>query len=145
MAYVIGRKVVKDTKDFDSYAYGITLPLRRGETGFFEQAFVSFEQAKSNLKNLLLTRKGERVMQPNFGTGLHSLLFEQIDDTFESRVQETITKNVNYWLPYVNIKNIDVEMTDELKDQNRVNLSLEFTVGNQIDLHELTFTVQGTN
>ena len=84
-------------------------------------------------------------MQPNFGTGLHSLLFEQIDDTFESRVQETITKNVNYWLPYVNIKNIDVEMTDELKDQNRVNLNLEFTVGNQIDLHELTFTVQGTN
>ena len=44
-----------------------------------------------------------------------------------------------------NLKNIDVEMTNELKDQNRVNLSLEFTVGNQIDLHELTFTVQGTN
>jgi len=145
MAYVIGRKIVKDTKDFDSYAYGITLPLRRGETGFFEQAFVSFEQAKSNLKNLLLTKKGERVMQPNFGTGLHSLLFEQIDDNLESKIQETITKNVNYWLPYVNIKNIDVEMTNELKDQNRVNLSLEFTVGNQIDLHELTFTVQGTN
>jgi len=145
MAYVIGRKIVKDTKDFDSYAYGITLPLRRGETGFFEQAFVSFEQAKSNLKNLLLTKKGERVMQPNFGTGLHSLLFEQIDDNLESKIQETITKNVNYWLPYVNIKNIDVEMTNELKDQNRVNLSLEFTVGNQIDLHELSFTVQGTN
>jgi len=145
MAYVIGRKIVKDTKDFHSYAYGITLPLRKGETGFFEQAFVSFEQAKSNLKNLLLTKKGERVMQPNFGTGLHSLLFEQIDDNLESKIQETITKNVNYWLPYVNIKNIDVEMTNELKDQNRVNLSLEFTVGNQTDLHELTFTVQGTN
>ena len=43
------------------------------------------------------------------------------------------------------IKNIDVEMTNELRDQNRVNLSLEFTVGNQIDLQELTFTVQGTN
>ena len=57
MAYVIGRKVVKDTKEFDSYAYGITLPLGRGETGFFQQAFVSFEQAKSNLKNLLLTKK----------------------------------------------------------------------------------------
>ena len=42
-------------------------------------------------------------------------------------------------------ENIDVEMTNELKDQNRVNLSLEFTVGNQIDLQELTFTVQGTN
>lgn len=145
MAYVIGRKVLKDTEDFESFAYGITLPVKKGETGFFEQAFTSYEQAKSNLKNLLLTKKGERIMQPNFGTGLHSLLFEQIDDTFESKIQETITKNVNYWLPYISIKNIDVEMTNELKDQNRVNLSLEFTVGNQIDLQELTFTVQGTN
>lgn len=145
MAYVIGKKVVKDTADFDSYAYGITLPLQRGETGFFNQAFTSYEQAKSNLKNLLLTRKGERIMQPNFGTGLHSLLFEQIDDTFEARVQETITRNVNFWLPYVNIESIDVEITDELKDKNQVNLSLQFTVGNQIDLQEVTFTVQGAN
>lgn len=145
MAYIIGRKVTKDTEDFDSYAYGITLPLRRGENGFFEQAFLSFDQAKSNLKNLLLTKKGERIMQPEFGTGLQSLLFEQIDDNLESRIQETITKNVNYWLPYINIESIDVEMTNELKDQNRVNLSLEFTVGNQIELQELTFTVQGTN
>lgn len=145
MAYVIGRKVLKDTEDFESFAYGITLPVKKGETGFFEQAFTSYDQAKSNLKNLLLTKKGERIMQPNFGTGLHSLLFEQIDDTFESKIQETITKNVNYWLPYISIKNIDVEMTNELRDQNRVNLSLEFTVGNQIDLQELTFTVQGTN
>ena len=144
MAYVIGRKVIKDTKDFDSYAYGITLPLSRGETGFFQQAFVSFEQAKSNLKNLLLTKKGERIMQPNFGTGLQSLLFEQADDNLEQKIEETITKNVSYWLPYVTIKNIDIEMTDELKDKNQVNVGLEFTVGNQIDLHEITFTVQGT-
>jgi|TARA_B110000211_G_scaffold234086_1_gene302354 hypothetical protein len=144
MAYVIGRKVIKDTKDFDSYAYGITLPLSRGETGFFQQAFVSFEQAKSNLKNLLLTKKGERIMQPNFGTGLQSLLFEQADDNLEQKIEETITKNVSYWLPYVTIKNIDIVMTDELKDKNQVNVGLEFTVGNQIDLHEITFTVQGT-
>ena len=144
MAYVIGRKVVKDTKEFDSYAYVITSPLGRGETGFFQQAFVSFEQAKSNLKNLLLTKKGERIMQPNFGTGLQSLLFEQADDNLEQKIEQTITENVSYWLPYVTIKNIDIEMTDELKDKNQVNVELEFTVGNQIDLHELTFTVQGT-
>ena len=144
MAYVIGRKVVKDTKEFDSYAYGITLPLGRGETGFFQQAFVSFEQAKSNLKNLLLTKKGERIMQPNFGTGLQSLLFEQADYNLEQKIEQTITENVSYWLPYITIKNIDIEMTDELKDKNQVNVELEFTVGNQIDLHELTFTVQGT-
>lgn len=143
MAYVLDRKVVKDTKEFNDYAYGITLPVQRGNTGYFNQAFSSFEQAKSNLKNLLLTKKGERVMQPNFGTGLHELLFEQLDDTFETKLEDTITKNVNYWLPYINIKQIDIEMTDEMKDRNTANMKIEFTVGNQIELQEITFTVQG--
>ena len=143
MAYVLDRKVVKDTKEFNDYAYGITLPVQRGNTGYFNQAFSSFEQAKSNLKNLLLTKKGERIMQPNFGTGLHELLFEQLDDTFETKLEDTITKNVNYWLPYINIKQIDIEMTDEMKDKNTANMKIEFTVGNQIELQEITFTVQG--
>ncbi len=143
MAYVLDRKVVKDTKEFNDYAYGITLPVQRGNTGYFNQAFTSFEQAKSNLKNLLLTKKGERVMQPNFGTGLHSLLFEQMDDEFETKLEDTITKNVNYWLPYINIKQIDIEMTDEMKDRHIANMNIQFTVGNQIDTQEITFTIQG--
>jgi phage baseplate assembly protein W len=144
MAYVIGRKVIKDTEEeFDSFAYGITLPLKRGNGGYFEQAFTSYEQAKTNLKNLLLTRKGERIMQPNFGTGLHSLLFEPMDGEYEGKLRDTITRNVSYWLPYINIQNIEVEMTDELKDKNQANLYLEFTVGNQIETQEITFTVQG--
>jgi phage baseplate assembly protein W len=143
MAYVLDRKVVKDTKEFNDFAYGITLPVQRGNTGYFNQAFSSFEQAKSNLKNLLLTKKGERVMQPNFGTGLHSLLFEQLDDEFETKLQETITKNVNYWLPYITIQQIDIQMTDEMKDNHTAEMNIQFTVGNQIDTQEITFTIQG--
>lgn len=143
MAYVLDRKVVKDTKEFNDYAYGITLPVQRGNNGYFNQAFSSFEQAKSNLKNLLLTKKGERVMQPNFGTGLQSLLFEQMTDEFETKLEETITKNVNYWLPYITIRQIDIEMTDEMKDRNTANMNIQFTVGNQIDTQEITFTIQG--
>ena len=143
MAYVLDRKVVKDTKEFNDFAYGITLPVQKGNTGYFNQAFSSFEQAKANLKNLLLTRKGERVMQPNFGTGLHELLFEQMDDEFETKLQETITKNVNYWLPYINIEEIDIEMTDAMKDNHTAHMTIQFTVGNQIDTQQITFTIQG--
>lgn len=143
MAYVLDKKVVKDTKEFNDYAYGITLPVQRGNTGYFNQAFSSFEQAKANLKNLLLTRKGERIMQPNFGTGLHELLFEPMTDEFETKLQETITKNVNYWLPYINIEEIDIEMTDEMKDNHTANMTIQFTVGNQIDTQQITFTIQG--
>ena len=143
MAYVLDKKVVKDTKEFNDYAYGITLPVQRGNTVYFNQAFSSFEQAKTNLKNLLLTRKGERIMQPNFGTGLHELLFEPMTDEFETKLQETITKNVNYWLPYINIEEIDIEMTDEMKDNHTANMTIQFTVGNQIDTQQITFTIQG--
>jgi phage baseplate assembly protein W len=143
MAYVLGNKIVKDTKEFDAYAYGITLPIKRGNTGYFEQAFTSFEQTKANLKNLLLTKRGERVMQPEFGTGLDSLLFEPMDDVFEGNLRDTITRTVSYWLPYVNIQDIEIEMTDEMKDRHIANMKVEFTVGNQIELQEITFTVRG--
>jgi hypothetical protein len=143
VAYILDKKVVKDTKAFNDFAYGITLPVKNGNTGFFESAFSSYEQAKSNLKNLLLTKKGERVMQPNFGTGLSSLLFEQMDDSFEERLKETITNSVNFWLPYISIEEIDVNMTDEMKDKNTAELKLSFTVGNQIETQEVTFTVEG--
>jgi phage baseplate assembly protein W len=143
MAYVLGSKIVKDTQEFDSYAYGITLPIKRGNTGYFEQAFTSFEQAKANLKNLLLTAKGERVMQPEFGTGLQSLLFEPMDDTFEDRLQDVITQTVSYWLPYINIEEIDVEMTDAMKDNHTAHMTIQFTVGNTIETQEITFTVRG--
>ena len=142
MAYVVGRKVVKDTKDFDAFAYGITLPVKRGNTGFFEQAFTSFEQAKSNLKNLLSTARGERIMQPEFGTGLHQVLFEQMTDEFEEKLQTTITESVNFWLPYITIKDIEVKMTDEMKDMHQAKLKIQFTVGNQIETQEITMRIQ---
>jgi phage baseplate assembly protein W len=143
VAYVIGRKVIKDTEsEFDSVAYGIASPTKRGNV-MFEQTFTSLDAAKSNLRNLLLTKRGERVMQPNFGTGLHSLLFEPMDNSFEQKLQEMITNSVNFWLPYITIENIEVDMSDEMKDRHTAGMKIEFTVGNNIETQELTFTVQG--
>ena len=143
MAFVLDKKVVKDTKEFNDYAYGITLPVQRGSTGMFRQAFSSFEQAKANLKNLLMTSKGERILQPNFGTGLKTLLFEQADDNLAKNIEKVITSSVKFWLPYINIEEIDVRMTDEMKDANKAEVSVNFTVGNQIDVQEITFKVEG--
>lgn len=142
MAYVLGKRVVKDTEEFDINAYGITSPTRGGAV-MFEQTFSSYDAAKSNLRNLLLTRKGERIMQPEFGSGIHSLLFEQADGNLETDLEETIIEAVNFWLPYININEIDIQMTDAMKDQNIAQMNIKFTVGNESDLNEITFTVQG--
>ena len=64
-------------EDEDSF-FGCTFPLSYvgGNDGFFPRASSVKEQAASNLKNLLLTQKGERVGQPTFGSDLPRLLFE---------------------------------------------------------------------
>jgi len=140
MAIELGSKIVKDTETYNDYAIGITLPIQFGNT-YFNQSFQTKDQVKSNIKNLLLTKKGERILQPEFGSGLQELLFEFNDDNLETKIEETINQALETWLPYVTVDSIDVEQTNELKDRNRVNVSITFAVAGNPELNEVTFTV----
>ena len=142
MAVELGRRIVKDTVAYNNYAIGITLPLTFGESTF-EQSFQTKVQIKSNIKNLLLTKRGERILQPQFGSGLQSLLFEQNIDDLEGKIEDTINESLEQWLPYVTAEEIDIESTDELRDNNKLNVSIKFRIGDDINLETLTFTVQG--
>jgi phage baseplate assembly protein W len=142
MAFELGSRIVKDTEEFANFAIGITLPLTFG-ANTFEQSFLTKDQVKSNIKNLLLTKRGERILQPEFGSGLQELLFEPNVDDLEGRIEDTINETLEQWLPYVTAEEIDIEITDELRDNNRVNVSIKFKIGDNIDLETLTFTVQG--
>jgi hypothetical protein len=141
MAIVLGSKVVKDTKTYNDYAIGITLPIQIGNTAF-NQSFTTAEQVKSNIKSLLLTKKYERVMQPQLGSGLQELLFEQNNDDLADRIETTINESMNTWLPYVTIEQVDIQQTNEMKDTNTVMVSLKFRIANGINLESLTFNVQ---
>lgn len=140
MAVELGTRNIKDTETYNDYAIGITLPIQGGNT-FFNQSFQTSEQVKSNIKNLLLTKRGERIMQPEFGSGLQELLFDFNDDSFEEKLEESIISAFETWLPYVNVDSIDVQQTNELKDNNRVNVSITFSISNNPELNEVTFTV----
>ena len=141
MAIVLGKKLVIDSKTFDDYAIGITLPIQIGNTAF-NQSFKTIDQAKSNIKNLLLTKKYERLMQPNFGSGLQELLFEINDDEFAEKLENTIIDSISTWLPYINVENIDIQQTNEMKDTNKVGVSVTFRVGETTNLETVTFNVQ---
>ena len=140
MAIVLGQKNIKDTDSFKDYAIGITLPIQITNTAF-AQSFTTTEQVSSNIKNLLLTKKGERILQPEFGSGLQELLFDFNNDELPTRIEDTITEALEQWLPYVTIDSIDVEQTDYLKDRNRANVSIKFKIGDDVQLNEVTFTI----
>ena len=142
MAVILGQKVVKDTVEFNDYAIGISLPIQIGNVAF-NQTFQTIDQIKSNIKNLLLTKRGERVMQPEFGSGLQEVLFEFNDDDLSEKIETTITTAIDRWIPSVSIESILVESTDTLKDSNQVNISLTFRVNGNQNVQNVTFNVNG--
>jgi phage baseplate assembly protein W len=140
MAIVLGQKLVQDTKKYEDTALGITLPIQIGNTAF-NQSFTTYEQAKSNIKNLLLTKKGERVMQPNFGSGLQELLFDFNDDLLSVKIEETITTALENWLPYIVVQQINVNQSNDNKDRNTVGITISFNVRNSPELNTVSFKI----
>lgn len=108
-------------------AVGITLPFGKN-SGLFNLSYTTEEQAISNLKNLLLTRKGERVFQPNFGSSIPSLLFEQMNSGLETDLDQSLRDDIGFWLPYIVIDSIDISADF---DRNRVAIQLAFRVTEQ--------------
>lgn len=105
---------------------GVGIPLPLGGTPIFANTFTTEEQALSNLKNLLLTRKGERPFQPLFGTDVPSFLFENITKKLLDNLRAGLQKDIEFWLPYIQMKEIIV---DDLPNENRINISFSFSVG----------------
>lgn len=141
MAIVIGPKLVKDLPEKDRVAIGVTLPFQRGNNGYFAQSYQTIEQIKSNIKNLLLTKRGERLMHPNFGTALYETLFEQNTDDLEIKVQNTIEESISIWMPFISIEEIIIDQSNSDRDRYNFNVSLSFRVSGQQNLETVTFNV----
>ena len=113
---------------------GVKFPLDHSQEGFFYKTKTILEQAKSNMRNLLLTSKGERVMQPEFGSTLTDVLFNQGEDV-ENQIDEAIREAVSNWLPYIIINEINM-----FQQGNQVDVSIDFSVTLEPDSFDtLTF------
>jgi phage baseplate assembly protein W len=103
-------------------AIGVSLPFS-GPAGPFNKTYSTADQIKSNLVNLLLTDKGERVFNPDFGADLKKALFEvEVDDTY-SYIQDLITTNVEYFVPEVQI--IEVQVLPN-EDNNSISVTVRY-------------------
>lgn len=108
-------------------AIGVMLPFGKPK-GLFQLSYTTEQQAISNLKSLLLTRKGERLFQPNFGSDVYSLMFENINSDLSSQLDESLRADIEYWLPYIIIDDINIEI---IEDRNYVRIELSFRVTEQ--------------
>jgi len=85
------------------------------------------EAVKESLKNLILTDKGERLMQPLLGGNIRAMLFENNTPATIKFLQEQIKATIEEYEPRASL--IDVTVQSSL-DENTINVTIYFYINN---------------
>ena len=84
-------------------SYAVALPLVLDSRDGYAMLKSLRKVIKQNLKMLILTNPGERVMEPDFGVGLKRYLFENYGTGVEGLIDTKIREQVSIYLPAVKI------------------------------------------
>ncbi len=129
MAIELGKFNVSDLTENQYKILGIGINKKSDSNGIFAVNYTTISQARENLKNLILTKKGERVMQPEFGCDIWELLFEPIsEDVISTQIESSILSAVEIWLPYINIDKIIFDYDENDIDSNKINVEVKFSL-----------------
>ena len=107
------------------------LPLVVSEVFGAYNLNTNFEElAKQNLKMLISTIPGERIMDPEFGVGLRKYLFELNDTNTYTNIELRIREQVQRYLSYIQIDNIDFQIPEGNPDlfPHNLSVSISFTI-----------------
>ena len=95
-----------------------------------------------SVRNLVLTRKGERFFDSDIGCGVSDLLFELMDDLTSIRIKNEITDVINQYEPRVNLISVNVSAN---YDSHSYDIIVRYKiVGINADPQELSFALQST-
>ena len=84
------------------------LPLRRESPDGYALTKHHAEAMAQNMKHLILTNPGEKVMDPDFGCGIKRFLFETNDTNTYAHIAAVIMKSFRRYMPHVQIKDVEI-------------------------------------
>jgi len=108
--------------DFEpDVAIGIGLPF--GTNNNFNLNYETKEQVKDNLRNLLLTIKGERVFNPRFGSDLYKKIFEPNTPALVNSIQTSIKTSIAEFMSYITLVDVSV-----IENGNSLSIHVSYSV-----------------
>jgi phage baseplate assembly protein W len=113
--------------------YNIKFPINDdlSKNTYFLMTQVTKEALSSDLLLLLLTQKGERYYEPNYGTNLLKFIFEPNDNITANDVEEEIKSTVSEYIPNLKINGIKynrlVDDNGQPISENQLNVTVSFT------------------
>lgn len=97
----------------------------------FKMTSTTKEALTSNLLLLLLTRKGERYYNPNYGTNLIQYIFEPKDNLTMNEIEAELKNTVKEFIPEVTISRLqfyeDVDDSGQALKENELRVVIDFT------------------
>ena len=113
-------------------AVGLAYPFNAG--GVFNSTYDTRESIKVNLVNLFFTERGERFLNPSFGSGIRNLLFEQLGGSEEVDLRNEVERQLAVYFPRVRVEDLLLE-----RERNTLKVRLvysvpEFSLSDNLDL-----------
>ena len=114
-------------------SYNIQFPLNDDNTTntYFLMTKVTKDAFSSDLLLLLLTQKGQRYMEPDFGTNLLKYIFEPNDNLTATEVEKEIKRTISLYIPALTINSIEFNwnLDSEGKpiSETQLNVVIKFT------------------
>ncbi|HEU5118710.1 MAG TPA: GPW/gp25 family protein [Isosphaeraceae bacterium] len=108
------------------------LALSTGSLGYLEPTSDIVSALESNVRQLLLTNWGERLMHPDFGCNFREFLFEQKTGALRTVIAERVKSQLGKWLPFLNLVGLFVTFSEEdtaIPDPG-FQIELQLTYGN---------------
>lgn len=107
-------------------SYSVRLPITLDDTDGFGMIKDIQEMIRQNLKMLILTNPGERVMDPNFGVGMKQFLFQTYSENVYSEIDSKIREQVSIYIPAVKIQDVKFYSIEE--DSNILKFRLVYSI-----------------
>lgn len=116
------------------------LPLTLGDSPNFQNIQDISGLVQQNLKNLILTAPGERLMDGNFGVGLRRYLFEQNLGVVYGEISAAIENQVERYMPFVEID--ELVITPDEGNDHLIHVAIEYFVSPTSEQNILTLMVR---
>jgi phage baseplate assembly protein W len=119
-------------------SFSVALPLCRDTTDGFVMIKKFKTLVRQNLKMLILTVPGERIMDPEFGVGLKTYLFQNFHEGTLAEIDAKVREQAAKYLPVVSI--IGLSFDQSRIDTNQLGIAIKFTIPNigATDLLQIT-------
>ena len=123
MAIIVRNKFPVDTQA--QKAVGVDLPF--SAPAVFKSNYFTRDAIKNNLINFYSTKRGERVMNPLFGSRLQNLVFNNITEITDDSIRAIITDETNNYFPFVTLADINIQKQE---DNNQYIITITYQVAN---------------